>query len=152
MVGDRQRRLEATRCASSSRRRATLSRYPRSLGKLYAASRVSAITSLPRITTKHCRAGAKRNRVDALCTEPVAPWRIHDLRRTTATHLRSIGIDRLVVSKILNHAEAGITRIYDRYSADPEKAAAMERWANRLREIVENKVVENVVALQRLSQ
>ena len=26
-----------------------------------------------------------------------------------------------------------MTRIYDRYTADPEKAAAMERWANRLR-------------------
>ena len=46
------------------------------------------------------------------------------------------GIDRLTVSKILNHSESGITRIYDRYAADPEKAAAMERWANHLRRIV----------------
>ena len=50
--------------------------------------------------------------------------------------MRSIGIDRLVVSKMLNHAEAGITRVYDRYAADPEKVTAMERWANRLREII----------------
>ena len=67
---------------------------------------------------------------------PIAPWRIHDLRRTMATQMRSIGIDRLTVSKILNHSESGITRIYDRYAADPEKAAAMERWANHLRRIV----------------
>ena len=59
--------------------------------------------------------------------------------------MRSIGIDRLVVSKLLNHAEGGVTRIYDRYAADPEKAAAMERWANRLRDIIENKPVENIV-------
>jgi integrase len=90
-------------------------------------------------------------RADALCETEIADWRIHDLRRTFATHMRSIGIDRLVVSKLLNHAEAGITRVFDRYSSDPEKAAAMERWANRLREIVENKRVENVVALQRVS-
>ena len=50
--------------------------------------------------------------------------------------MRSIGIDRLVVSKILNHAESGVTKIYDRYSADPEKTAALERWANHLRKIV----------------
>ena len=74
-------------------------------------------------------------RVQKLCG-PMEPWRLHDLRRTFATQLRSIGVDRLVVSKLLNHTEGGVTRIYDLYSADPEKSAAMERWANRLREIV----------------
>ena len=69
-------------------------------------------------------------------TGPMEPWRLHDLRRTFATQLRTIGVDRLVVSKLLNHAEAGVTQIYDRYSADPEKTAAMERWANRLRAIL----------------
>ncbi len=67
---------------------------------------------------------------------PMEPWHLHDLSRTFATHLRSLGVDRLVVSKLLNHAEAGITKVYDRYSADAEKTAAMERWANRLREII----------------
>jgi hypothetical protein len=50
--------------------------------------------------------------------------------------MRSFGVDRIVVSKVLNHAESGITKVYDRWAADPEKAAAMERWANRLREII----------------
>src|SRR5262249_22760244 len=39
-----------------------------------------------------------KKRADAL----PAAWRIHDLRRTAATQMRSLGIDRLVVSKILN--------------------------------------------------
>jgi integrase len=69
-------------------------------------------------------------------TGPMEHWYIHDLRRTFATHMRSLGVERLVVSKLLNHAEAGVTKIYDRYAADPEKTAAMERWANRLREII----------------
>jgi integrase len=77
-------------------------------------------------------------RVDRLCPD-VAPWRIHDLRRTAATQMRSLGVDRLVVSKILGHAEGGVTRIYDRYAVDTEKAAALERWANRLRAIVEGR-------------
>jgi integrase len=86
--------------------------------------------------------------VEALCSEPVKDWRQHDLRRTCATQMRTIGIDRLVVSKILNHAEGGITRIYDRYAADPEQAAAMERWANRLRQIIGGEPMDNVVQLR----
>ena len=53
-----------------------------------------------------------------------------------------------MVSKLLNHAEAGVTKVYDRYSADPEKAAAMERWANRLREIISGHPIDNVVGLR----
>ncbi len=73
--------------------------------------------------------GKASKRLHKLCG-PMEPWRVHDLRRTFATQLRT------VVSKLLNHAEGGVTRIYDRYTADPEKTAAMERWANQLREII----------------
>jgi hypothetical protein len=62
--------------------------------------------------------------------------------------LRSLGVDRLVVSKLLNHAEAGVTKIYGRYAADPEKTTAMERWANRLREIVSGTPASNVVQMK----
>ena len=61
--------------------------------------------------------------------------------------MRSIGVDRLVVSKVLNHAEGGITKVYDRWAADPEKMAAMERWADKLREIISGKPTDNVDAL-----
>lgn len=62
-------------------------------------------------------------------------WTLHDLRRSVATHLRDEGVmgearaDRLTVSKILNHAEGGMTRIYDRYASDPEKRRALDAWA-----------------------
>jgi integrase len=90
---------------------------------------------------------AKR-RVDTFLREPIEPWRIHDLRRTMATQIRSIGIDRLVVSKLLNHAESGITKTYDRYAADPEKSAAMERWSDRLKEIISGESREKVVLMR----
>ena len=80
-------------------------------------------------------------------TGPMEPWHLHDFRRTFATHLRSLGVERLVVSKLLNQAEAGVTKIYDRYAADPEKTAAMERWANRLREIISGAPANNVVQM-----
>src|SRR5262249_38479531 len=81
-------------------------------------------------------------------TAPMESWHLHDLRRTFATHLRSLGVERLVVSKLLNHAEAGVTKIYDRYAADPEKTAAMERWGNRLREIIKGAPADNVVQMR----
>ncbi len=36
----------------------------------------------------------------------------HDLRRTAASFMTSMGISRLVVSKLLNHVESGVTSIY----------------------------------------
>lgn len=61
----------------------------------------------------------------------------HDLRRTVASHMTGMGIPRLVVSKILNHVERGITAVYDRHSYDKEKRQALEAWAHRLKSIIE---------------
>lgn len=56
----------------------------------------------------------------------------HDLRRTAATHMASMGVSRLTISKILNHVERGVTAIYDRASYDTEKRRALLRWAARV--------------------
>ena len=61
----------------------------------------------------------------------------HDIRRTVATRLTGdLVISRLTVSKILNHVEVGVTRIYDRHSYDAEKCAALEAWGRRLEAII----------------
>ena len=61
----------------------------------------------------------------------------HDLRRTVATFLTSeLGVSRLVVSKLLNHVEPGVTKVYDRASYDREKRAALISWAAKLEQIV----------------
>ena len=39
----------------------------------------------------------------------IAPWRLHDLRRTCATYLGKLGTDRVVIGKVLNHSEQGVT-------------------------------------------
>jgi integrase len=65
----------------------------------------------------------------------------HDLRRTAASHMTSMGISRLVVAKILNHVERGVTAVYDRHSYDCEKREALDAWGLRLWEIVTS--VEN---------
>jgi integrase len=61
----------------------------------------------------------------------------HDLRRTAASHMTGMGISRLVVSKILNHMERGVTAVYDRHSYDAEKRVALESWGRKLQSIIE---------------
>jgi len=72
----------------------------------------------------------------------------HDLRRTAATRMTEIGISRLVVSKILNHAETGVTAIYDRNSYDREKRQALETWGRRLDAILTGTDDSKVVRLK----
>ncbi len=62
--------------------------------------------------------------------------RPHDLRRTGASQMTGMGIPRLVVSKILNHADREITGVYDRHTYDAEKRHALDAWGTRLEEIV----------------
>ena len=72
----------------------------------------------------------------------------HDLRRTAASFMTSLGISRLTVSKILNHVETGVTAVYDRHGYDAEKRHALETWSARLEEIITGKKAEtNVVSL-----
>ena len=59
-----------------------------------------------------------------------------NLRRTAASHMTGIGISRLVVNKLLNHVERGITAVYDRHSYDSEKVAALAKWDRRAAEIL----------------
>jgi hypothetical protein len=52
-------------------------------------------------------------------------------------YMSSLGIPGLVVSKILNHAEQGVTAMYDRHSYDREKRDALSSWNRRVAKIVE---------------
>lgn len=75
----------------------------------------------------------RRNVLDGLDLPDVRP---HDFRRTAATRMASAGVSRLVIAKVLNHVEKGITSVYDRHGYDAEKRAALEQWAATLTAIV----------------
>lgn len=68
-------------------------------------------------------------------------FRGHDLRRTAATRMAEARVPRQHISAVLNHVEAGptATRVYDRYSYDAEKRAALETWAKELSRILAGK-------------
>jgi integrase len=72
----------------------------------------------------------------------------HDLRRTAASYMTSMGISRLVVGKILNHVEPGVTKVYDRHSYDAEKRQALDAWGQKVAALVTSKTA-NVIPLQR---
>lgn len=67
---------------------------------------------------------------------PVAPWRLHDLRRTVATHMEdALGIPPHVVGSVLNHdpkGYKGITATYTRGSLLYERRRALTAWARFL--------------------
>ena len=66
---------------------------------------------------------------------------VHDLRRTMASNLARLGVDRVVIGKCLNHVSvdrATITgAVYDRYDYEKEKLAAFTLWEHDLLRIIE---------------
>ncbi len=64
-------------------------------------------------------------------------WHPHDLRRTAATKMTGeLGISRFVVGRILNHADGGITHVYDRSAYEAEKRDALDAWDKLVEEIL----------------
>jgi len=84
-------------------------------------------------------ARGKRGRAEAASRLGVTDFVGHDLRRTAASYMASDGVQRLVIGKILNHVEPGVTRVYDRHSYDAEKREALDAWARRLTTILKAK-------------
>jgi len=90
-------------------------------------------------------------RMSELAGAPIPPWRIHDLRRTCASGLQRLGVRLEVTEAILNHVSgsfAGVVRVYQRHKYEPEKRAALERWAERVEQIVSGEPAK-VVTLRR---
>ncbi|HEY1559669.1 MAG TPA: site-specific integrase [Caulobacteraceae bacterium] len=81
-------------------------------------------------------------------------WRIHDLRRTVATHMEdALGIPPHVVGSVLNHATAGykgVTAIYTRGDLIFERRRALVAWARLLTLAIEGgKVWQRVATILR---
>ncbi|MDV3458187.1 integrase family protein [Sphingomonas sp. HF-S4] len=67
--------------------------------------------------------------------DPVAPWRLHDLRRTLATGFQRLGVRFEVTEAVLNHVGAsrsGVAAIYQRHDWKPEKRAALDAWNDHI--------------------
>jgi integrase len=76
-------------------------------------------------------------------SDRLAPWTLHDLRRTVVTGMNELGIAPHVVEAVVNHvsgrAKAGVAGIYNRATYAPEKRAALARWAEHLMAEIEGR-------------
>jgi integrase len=73
----------------------------------------------------------------ALATATGIAFTAHDLRRTVATMMGELGIEADTIGLVLNHRKPGVTtRHYDHSTRETAKRAALDRWAQRLAQIV----------------
>jgi site-specific recombinase XerD len=69
----------------------------------------------------------------------VAPWTLHDLRRTFRTNWAQLGVPREVAEKYIHHisgVHSGVNAIYDRHDYLAEMKAAVEKWEHYLQSLV----------------
>ena len=68
----------------------------------------------------------------------IAPWRLHDLRRTCATGMAELGVQPHIIEGVLNHVsghKAGVAGIYNRAKYADEMRSALQRWADHVDKI-----------------
>jgi integrase len=91
-------------------------------------------------------------RIAEAAGKPLTPWRIHDLRRSFATHAAAIGIQPHIVEVLLGHVStgprSGVAGIYNRHAYEAEQRTALERWAEYLMAVVEGRH-SNIATLRR---
>lgn len=83
----------------------------------------------------------------------IPKWRVHDIRRSVATHLVELGIaSPHVVEVLLNHVSghrAGVAGVYNRALHAEERRVALERWAAHIQGLAGGKPGGKVVPLNR---
>jgi integrase len=77
-------------------------------------------------------------------TFPMAPFTIHDLRRTASTRLHELGFKPDVIEKALNHKIGGIRGVYNKAEYLEERKLMLRQWAD----YVESLVTERGVLFQ----
>ena len=96
--------------------------------------------------------GRSKRQLDRKLASTVAPWRLHDLRRTVSTVMH----DRLevaphVVEAVLGHLgghRAGVAGTYNRAAYADQKRVALDKWGDLLASIVSGKRPVTVVRLR----
>ncbi len=67
----------------------------------------------------------------------IAPWVIHDLRRTSRSLMARAGVPRDVAERVLGHVIQGVEGTYDRHEYRAEKAAALAKLAGLIAMILD---------------
>lgn len=81
---------------------------------------------------------------------PIAPWVIHDLRRTARSLMARAGVQREIAERALGHVIAGVEGVYDRHSYLDEKGAALAALASLLERILQGEG-DNIVSFREVA-
>jgi integrase len=81
----------------------------------------------------------------------IAPWRLHDLRRTVSTIMHDrLAIQPHIVEAVLGHIsghKGGVSGVYNKAAYRTEKAAALALWAEYVLAVTEGRPAK-VVSLR----
>jgi integrase len=91
-----------------------------------------------------------KHRVSARAGIAADSWRLHDLRRTAASGMQKLGVSVPVIERALNHISGtfrGVVGVYQQHDYADEIRIALQKWADRVDEIVGGKPAK-VVALR----
>jgi len=91
-----------------------------------------------------------KRELDAVVTEmndgaPIESWRLHDLRRSSASALQRLGVQLPVTECVLNHTSgsfAGVVGIYQTEKYESEQRDALERLALHLTKLQADNVID----------
>jgi integrase len=118
---------------------------------------VDLLKSLPRFTGPYVlssSAGVRPFQAFSACKRSIdervpdlGDWRIHDLRRSMRTGLAGLGVSPFIAELCIGHTQKGVHAVYDVHRYRTEKTDALERWASKIRNIVEP-IPPNVVDLK----
>ena len=90
--------------------------------------------------------GALDADVAKLNGKALAPWVLHDLRRSAATRMADIGIAPHVIEAVLNHVSGhrgGVAGIYNRAQYGAEKVQALVRWDEHVASVVDGRRISS---------
>ncbi len=83
------------------------------------------------------RWSGEKKKLDAACS--VSGWHLHDIRRSMRTGLSRIGVLPHIAEESVGHVthKSGVIGTYDRHDFTSEVGAALARWAEELRTIID---------------
>jgi integrase len=93
-----------------------------------------------------------KHALDGQLGNAVAPWRLHDIRRTVATRMADIGIMPHVIEAILNHQSGhkrGPAGVYNHSRYVNEVRSALARWARHIEQLLIGRKLDTVVKLHK---
>jgi integrase len=91
---------------------------------------------LDRFMLRTLKAMARR-RGDDPAQVTLVHWVQHDLRRVVRSNLSALDVPDHISERVLGHGPQGLQRVYDRHRYEKQIREALERWAAKLRNIIE---------------